>query len=228
MRINIPTSLHEISLGDHQKFISIVNQNVKQGEEISEEMGRFINNKAIEIFCRVEAHKILKLPVSVYNVAVEAIQNVLNQKPVLYKEIHITAQNGKVDLGFIPNIEKMTFGEYVDLNNYTSDWDKMHLAMAVLYRPITARHKDRYTIAEYEGSETWGMQMKQVPVYHALAAQLFFWNLTNELLIAMETYFPKVLDKNLRKEDLLKSGDGIQLSKRLQEAMSLNSMPSLN
>ena len=38
-----------------------------------------------------------------------------------------------VEYGFIPNLDDMSFGEYVDLDTYIGDWQNIHRAMAVLY-----------------------------------------------------------------------------------------------
>ena len=56
-----------------------------------------------------------------------------------------------IEYGLIPVLDDMTLGEYVDLDENFTDWDTMHKAMAVLYRPVTFKKGDRYQIEEYNG-----------------------------------------------------------------------------
>ena len=60
---------------------------------------------------------------------------------------------GGVEYGFIPVLDDMTLGEYVDLDENFTDWDKMHKAMSVLFRPIKLKKGDRYQIEEYDGMD---------------------------------------------------------------------------
>ena len=55
-------------------------------------------------------------------------------------------------------LDEITFGEYVDLDNYLSEWSLMHKAMCVLYRPISFTRKDKYLIEDYEGADVYDMQ----------------------------------------------------------------------
>ena len=59
-----------------------------------------------------------------------------------FKKINVKYINGdEVEFGFIPKLDNISLGEFVDLDSYMSDWDNMHKAMAVLYRPVTFRKK---------------------------------------------------------------------------------------
>ncbi len=56
-----------------------------------------------------------------------------------------------VEYGFHPNLSEMKLKEFVDLDNKLQDaWANMHLIMAILYRPITKRKGDKYTIEDYD------------------------------------------------------------------------------
>ena len=53
-------------------------------------------------------------------------------------------------MGFVPKLDDITLGEYVDIESNISDWQKdAHKAMAVLYRPVNFKAKDKYGIAPY-------------------------------------------------------------------------------
>ena len=85
-------------------------------------------------------------------------------------------------------LDKMSFGEYIDLDKYIGDWKEMHRAMAVLYRPITTEIKEQYNVVDYEGTDEYAELMKLMPLDAVLSAQVFFWNLGKELLAALPTY----------------------------------------
>ena len=117
-----------------------------------------------------------------------------------------------VAFGFIPNLEDMTFGEYTDLDTYITDWDLMHRAMAVLYRPIKNNGLNgTYDIEEYNGTVTYSEVMKNAPLDVALGATVFFYNLGNELLNATINFLEtnKEVQNILQKGNLVKNGDGI-------------------
>ena len=95
----------------------------------------------------------------------------------------MTDPKGKtVEFGFMPNMDKMSLGEYVDLEKYISDWNTMHRALAVMYRPIVAGKGEFYEIEKYKGSDKYADIMKDSPVTVALGSMVFFYNLGRELL----------------------------------------------
>jgi hypothetical protein len=51
------------------------------------------------------------------------------------------------------NLDKITAGEYIDLDKYLTDEDTYDRAMAVLYRPIENVFKDLYNIEDYISSK---------------------------------------------------------------------------
>lgn len=54
-----------------------------------------------------------------------------------------------VEYGFISDLHSISFGEYIDLDTNIADWQNMHLAMNVLFRPIKQRLGHKYLIEEY-------------------------------------------------------------------------------
>jgi hypothetical protein len=169
LQITIPTNLQEISLDRYQKFLSIAKDNPN---------GEFLQHKMVEIFCGIDLKNAAKISFKDVNEITTNLSNLFNQKYDLKR----TFKLGNTEFGFITNLDEITLGEYTDLDKYIGDWDKMHNAMAVLYRPITKKLKDKYQIEEYNGSYTYCDAMKYMPVDVALGAVVFFYNLGNELL----------------------------------------------
>jgi hypothetical protein len=201
VKITIPTSLNEITLEQYQRFVSIMENNPESN---------FVQQKMIEIFCNVPLKLVDLMPLKDVNEIIETLDKMFS---VDYK-LKPIFKLGDTNFGFIPNLDDITLGEFSDLDNYFGKWDKMHNAMAVLYRPITDKSGDKYLIQDYNGSITYCDVMKQMPLDVVLGAMVFFYNLSNELLISSLNYLemnPQV-QAMIDKHNLDLSGDGIALS----------------
>ena len=106
----------------------------------------------------------------------------------------------------------MSLGEYVDVEATITDWQDIHKAMAVLYRPVNFKSKDRYTIAPYKPSEELKEWMKEMPLSVVMGCMVFFYDLGIELskasLVSLEKQISKMKTSQL-KEDLERNGVGI-------------------
>jgi hypothetical protein len=127
---------------------------------------------------------------------------------------------GGQTFGFIPNLEDITFGEYVDLDNYMADTQELHKTMAILYRPITQRAGKRYDIEQYESAEKYSELMKQAPMDVVLGATLFFYRLGSDLLLATMNSLEKQTTSIAEKLNSEGSGDGTPRSITLLKEMS--------
>jgi hypothetical protein len=137
-------------------------------------------------------------------------------KPSLKQEFNLGGQT----FGFIPSIEDISFGEYVDLDNYMADTLNLHNTMAVLYRPITQRAGKRYDIEPYESAEKYSDLMKQAPMDVVLGATLFFYRLGNDLLTATMNSLEKQKMSTPQSHNSEGSGDGTPHSTTLLKEMS--------
>ena len=138
------------------------------------------------------------------------IMSFFEDKPQLRK-IHTM---GDVEYGFIPNLEEISLGEYVDIDESINDWEKMHTTMAVLYRPIKSRRKDKYNIEEYEGTSDSEHRMKGLTMDVVLGALFFFYHLGIELSIALTPSLMKLEENttSVQPQTSEGSGDGTPLS----------------
>lgn len=164
--INIPDSLAEITLEQYQKYLKIQDENTDE---------KFLAVKLIEIFCGLRGDHVLMMRATDIQDIVNILTDMLNSTPQLVTKFKM---NGK-QYGFIPKLEDMTFGEYIDLDTFMGDWDNMHRAMNVLYRPITDQYGDKYAIEKYQVDSV--EQMKGMPMNAVLGSILFFYNLGMDL-----------------------------------------------
>ena len=197
--INIPEALNEVTLKQYQKWLKISD---------GKEMDNFLQQKMIEIFCDIPLKSVLQIKATDINQICEDITKLFQQEP---KFINRFTLNNK-EFGFIPKLDDMTFGEYVDLDTYLADWEIMHKAIGVLFRPITFSKKEKYLVEDYESSDKYDMTNTTLDI--VFGSLVFFYNLRNELqnhiLNYLATQEEVELPQHLR--DSLQNGVGINPS----------------
>jgi hypothetical protein len=216
VNINVPDSLNEITLYQYQRFEKLIQEN---------EASHFVNQKTIEIFCNIELKDVARIRIADIDDLLLHLNNLLQQKPKLTK----TFKLGVYEFGFIPKLEDMTSGEFIDLENYLSSTESLHQAMAVLFRPIKSKVKDLYTIEEYESSYKYSEVLKYMPLDIALGAMVFFLTLQKDCVNALTDYIQNEVEQSEQAKQVLeKNGVGInQFTQQLKGIFS-DSMQSLN
>ena len=207
IEVKVPENLSEITLGQYQKYLKI-----QDGD--NDEM--MIAQKMIEIFCDVELKYVTKMRWKDVQEITLTLSNMFDEDSKFTKMFTLD----QVQYGFIPNLDEITFGEFVDLDTYLQDWQQMDKAMSVLYRPIDINVRGRYNIKEYDG--TMNEHIKDMPLSVALGAVFFLLNLGKELSQVMMDYLDKgVLKDHLQvKEGLMQNGIGIhQFTQQLKETL---------
>ena len=164
LEILVPDSLSEITLGQYQKFLR-VEQNNEQ----------FVAQKMLEIFCGVKLTEAMSMRIKDVRSIISHLDELLNQQPQLVKKFSLKGQ----EYGFIPNLEDMSFGEYIDLDTFLGDWSNMHKAMSVLYRPIKDKYGERYNIIDYDVVDA--EQLRDMPLDAVISSLLFFYRLGIDL-----------------------------------------------
>jgi hypothetical protein len=199
--IYVPSSLDDITLEQYQKF-----HKISDGKESS----NFINQKMVEIFCNIDLKEIVKIKYNSLNKVLQHIDNLFKKKSKFKRSFVL---NG-VHYGFIPKLDEMTFGEYIDLDNYFSDWNTMDKAMSVLFRPITYKDKDKYLIEEYKGINS---NMKKMPLSLVMSTIIFFYSLSKDLSVNILKSLQSQKDNIQLNQTLLGNGAGINLYMELVE-----------
>ena len=208
IELTIPTTLNDIKLAQYQKFLSIAKDN---------EEGEFLQQKMVQLFCGIDLKDVAQIKYKDVTEITANINKLFTKDNAFIQRFKM----GGVEFGFIPNLDDMTTGEYMDLDNYITDWDTMHNAMAVLYRPITNKLGNKYQIEEYKGSVTYADVMRHAPLDVVLGAMVFFYTLGNDLLKSTINYLEEnqELQNILNRHNLENVGDGIQVSMLLLKEM---------
>lgn len=197
--INIPTSLNDITLNQYQQWLKIADK---------KEIDNFLQQKLIEIFCNIPLKTVTAIKATDADVIVNDILKLFKEESPFKDRFTL---NG-VEYGFIPDLNNMTLGEYVDLDNLLSEWEQMHIAMNVLFRPITFKKKNKYLIKEYEAKEN--ANMKQMPLDVVFGAMTFFLTLNEELRKSILSYLATQTEVEISPQlrVSLLNGAGINLS----------------
>ncbi len=174
LEIIVPDNLSEITLEQYQKYLKIQEENSND---------KFLASKMIEIFCNLKLSDTLKMKFSDVDAICNILADMLNSKPELVKTFKM---NG-VEYGFIPKLDDISLGEYVDLDTFLGDWENMHRAMAVLYRPIEQKYGDKYSIVEYDAGD--GEMMKHMPLDAVISSIVFFLPFRDRLVASYDELF---------------------------------------
>jgi hypothetical protein len=195
MEIRVPTSMYEVPLYQMVEYTTLP-------EDMPDSL-RQLN--AISIFCQITMDEVRQMPLSVLNKTVVILSKWINDKPKFYQTFEF---NG-VKYGFIPNLDTLPIGEYIDIENYCKETKNLYKVMSVLYRPITIEGQGkRYDIENYKGEVN--DNFKEMPSEVALGSMLFFWTLGIDLLASIQRYLRAVKKAHQTKPSFQKNGDGWQ------------------
>lgn len=189
LEINVPENLNEITLEQYQRFDKI---NTEENQD-----SNFLLHKTVEIFCGLELKDIATIRVNSIKDILEDIDKVFSEKTDLVPTFTLDG----IEYGFIPNLDDMTIGEFIDLDENLTEWETIHKAMSVLYRPINYKKEDKYLIEEYTGLDKAEL-FKKMPLGIVMGAMVFFYRLNNELLEITLNYLKREAPNQMNTESL--------------------------
>ena len=119
-----------------------------------------------------------------------------------------------VEYGMHPNLSEITLGEYADLETFMGEDLQKNLPeiMAILFRPVTAKEGDVYTIEAYDGDITMRAEkMRKMKADQVQSALVFFWTFARIFIAILPLSLIQGMKEKAtaHQQDLLqKSGDG--------------------
>ena len=200
MKVVLPEHIGDIKLFQFQDYDKLLKRELENIE---------FNKRKICCFTDLKYHDLKNVRNKDFEDILNQIDTALNTE---YTFVNRFELNG-INFGFIPNFDKITQGEYVDLGIYKADEiETYHNLMAILFREI--KETDRYgnyQIESYKASEEYVELMKQMPLSIVNGALVFFCNLGNDLLNNSLKYTSKKeTQKDKQQATTSKNGDGIQ------------------
>jgi hypothetical protein len=218
MKVNlrIPTTLNDVTLKQYQEFS-------KLESKLDETNDATIQLKIVEIFCNVPEIVVRNMKATDIAEVCEIINGMFD---VQHQLINRFTLNG-IEYGFIPELDDMSFGEYMDLDTFIGDNDNLHRALNVLFRPIEHKRGNRYKIKDYDPDTS--EEAKEFPLDVVLGAIIFFYNLGKDLSTVMLNSLGKKNEKALAQHLLSQqNGDGLTHSMESLTEILQNLKISLN
>ena len=209
MKIQVPTHINDITLEQYQRF-ALINT-----EEQDKEFFMF---KTIEIFCGVDIALVSKMRLKDAESISNEVLEVLQQNVPFTNKFELEG----VKYGFIPDLQAISLGEFIDLEEGLSKDKDFHKAASVMFRPIVKEFGELYTIDGYEANTEMHHIMKQAPVGIISAAIVFFYNIAKELLKASQDFSSQEKAEAmtiLEKLNSQRNTGGLTLSTLYAEAM---------
>ena len=199
MKVIIPEHIGDIKLIQYQKYIEL-----KSREDLDE---HGFNVRKLQIFTGLKPDQVKSINSTDYAELLSMIDLALDKeyefKPTFFIE--------DVEFGFIPNLDKITAGEYIDITKYENDIQDFHKLMAIFFRPIKKKDSfDNYSIIDYKGTEQFSEVMKLMPMSAVNGALVFFYHLGNELLSYTQRFSNQEQAKEKKHQSISRSGDGTQ------------------
>jgi hypothetical protein len=228
LEIVIPENWNDVTLEQYLKYY----KSVKPYEGLDEFGSKMVEN-AIYHLCGVEADLLNRLPMDSFLQICDDMKTLLNSSKT--QELALSFVIGDTKYGFITNIDQMTYGEYVDLVTYSKDvYENAALMCSILYRPILEERKDKYTIADYKGTDKDQIELfyKKITMDVVFGALSFFLRLQNDLVTSTLTSTTETIKTILKNptstaaQILVENGVSTQQLQLLQEMIQQGSMQS--
>jgi hypothetical protein len=166
------------------------------------EQVHIITGKSTESIKLLQMHVIDEI-ITKYEAAVQLCTN----------DFERTKRVGAFELGFIPNLPEMSFGEYVDLDTYCQklysdnkiNGEYALKMMCILYRPIVGKFGKFYDIEKYDSAKVkrYIDSIKELTLDHVLNVLVFFSTLEQELLNSSLDYLAREITEIVKEANTM-------------------------
>ena len=179
VKLTKPNEWSDITIGTYQKYV-----------EIQEGKGSEKNKvlRSLALLCGTTINVVKKMAYSDLLEIMQIIKSLIDTEPDKeeFKKVFIF---NKEEYGFVPNLSKITTGEYIDLENYCKEPIKnLHTIMSILYRKITFKRNERYAIEGYDPDQFKEELFKDCKMDIALNSLGFFLTLGSVLAKTSVSY----------------------------------------
>jgi hypothetical protein len=220
LEIIIPESWEDVKLSKYLAYMKAL-----KPYEGTEEFAFIQYEKALNYFCDISTEQIRSLPLENYNGLIAHLQSLFIQGNEEQLVPRFTIKG--TEYGFIPDLDNMTYGEYLDLTTYSKDlWNNLPTLLSILYRPVVKTKGDKYEIEAYDGTDAYVTEVfnQHLTMNIARGAINFFTSLQNDLLEGTLNYslekMKKVLESSVVQETLKANGVDISHLQSLQTTIS--------
>ena len=179
VKLTIPNEWSDITIGIYQEYVKI-----QQGK--SNEKNKVISSLAL--LCNTKPLIVKKMAYTDLLDIMNIIKVMIDAEPKKedFKKMFTFSE---IEFGFVPNLNKLTTGEYIDLESYCKNpIENLHIIMSILYRKVIKKVNDRYAIEPYNPDEFKEELFKDCPMDIALSSLGFFLTLGERLATTSHNY----------------------------------------
>ena len=172
VKLTIPDNWSDITIETYQKYVKI-----QEGKGSEKNKGV----KSLALLCNTTPFVVKKMDYKDLLEIMSIIKTMIDTEPK-DEEFRKTFVFKKEEYGFVPNLSKLSTGEYIDLETYCKEpIENLHIIMSILYRKITFKRNERYAIENYDPDEFKEELFKDCPMDIALSSLGFFLTLGSVL-----------------------------------------------
>ena len=179
VKLTIPDKWSDITIGTYQKYVKIQDSKGSEKNKVV---------KSLALLCGTTPFVVKKMAYKDLLEIMGIIKTLIDKEPK-EEAFRKTFMFKKEEYGFVPNLSKLTTGEYIDLEAFCKEpIENLHTIMSILYRKITFKRNDRYTIESYNPDEFKEELFKDCPMDIALNSLGFFLTLGERLATISQRY----------------------------------------
>lgn len=183
MKLLLPDSFDDIILEDYQKF-----------KKLDSTLVNYLD-LVFSLFTKIDIEDVVNVPEKDYNEILNHIYNALQQQGEFKRLVNIDS----IELGIIPDFNKITAGEYTDLVTYSSKEKdgynpQLNRLIAVMFRPIKIKsylfglYKRKVKDNNYQGTEKHLHLINKLPMSLVMGSLVLFFDFVEKI----RKSYPKV------------------------------------
>lgn len=189
VKLTIPDNWSDITIDTYQKYVKI-----QEGK--GTEKNKVI--KSLALLCNTTPFVVKKMAYSDLLEIMGIIKKMIDTEPKT-EDFKKVFKFNKIEYGFVPNLSKLSTGEYIDLEAYCKNpIENLHIIMSILYRVVTFKRGERYAIESYDPDQFKEELFKECPMNIALSSLGFFLTLGSVLARTSQRYL-KAQEKRVQK-----------------------------
>ena len=182
VKLRIPNEWSDITIGIYQEYVKIQESKASEKNKVI---------RSLALLCNTSPFVVKKMAYTDLLDIMNIIKGMIDTEPKEEDFVKVFTFSD-IEFGFVPNLNKLTTGEYIDLESYCKNpIENLHIIMSILYRKVTNKVNDRYAIEPYNPDEFKEELFKDCPMNIALSSLGFFLTLGERLAMTSLRYLEK-------------------------------------
>ena len=182
VKLRIPNEWSDITIGIYQEYVKIQESKASEKNKVI---------RSLALLCNTSPFVVKKMAYTDLLDIMNIIKGMIDTEPKKEDFVKVFTFS-EIEFGFVPNLNKLTTGEYIDLESYCKNpIENLHIIMSILYRKVTNKVNKRYAIEPYNPDEFKEELFKDCPMNIALSSLGFFLTLGERLAKTSLLYLEK-------------------------------------